>query len=131
MRTARLLTVSHHAPCRGVPVRGVYLLRGRVRGCTCPGGGGGSVPAQWDVTTQVVYLPRGVPAGGTCLGDVYLLGVYLPRGCTCPGGVPARECTCQGCTCQGVGVPGRGVPAQGVCTCWGCIPACNGADPPP
>ena len=108
-----------------VPVWGVYLPRGWVylpRGVFLPRGG---VPA------LVVYLPGGcVPAwelyllGGVTAQGVYLSGgVYLPWGCTCLGGAPAR----------GGGVPAQGyVPARGACL-WsgGCIPACNGTDPPP
>ena len=85
MRTARLLTVSQHALCRGgVPgCGGCTCLAG---GCTCPGG-----------TCRGVYLPG---------WGVYLLG-GVPAGGVPAQGVPARRgCTCWGCTCWGVYLPG-------------------------
>ena len=65
--------------------------------------------------------------------------MHCSRGeCTCPGGVPARGCTCQGeCVpagggggvylsggvyLLGVGVPGQGVYLPGGCTCPGGVP---------
>ena len=72
MRTTCLLTVSQHAPWPGgVPAQGSVPAQG----CTC----------------------LGVPARGTCPGDVLPRG---PRGCTCPGGYLLG------------GVPAWGVPAQ-------------------
>ena len=92
MRTARLLTVSQHALCRG---------------CVPPKG---CVPAGWCVPAE----------GCTCLGAVYLpRGVYLPGGVPAQGVYLLGRV---GHTCQGVSAPGGvclplvpGVSAPGWC----------------
>ena len=70
------------------------------------------------LTVSQHALPGGVHAQGECTS---------PGGYIRPGGVPARECTCQG------GLPARGVPAQGGVpargsTCPGTPPSCEQND---
>ena len=84
MHSSRMRTVRNSSRLPG----GGYLPGG----CTCPGKGGGGVPAR---------------GGCTCQGGVPAQGGYLPGGgYTCLGGIPAWGCTWQG-------VPAWGVPAQG------------------
>ena len=89
MHTARLLTVSQYALCKGggcvsqhaLGRRAVYPSMHWAGGCTCPG----SVP------TQRVYLLRG--------------GVPVQGGVLAQGGCLPREVCLAGGTCQGVCIP--------------------------
>ena len=102
----------------------VYVGGGGVcsRGGAWSGGGGFGWCLVWRGWYRGVPGPRGVCSGW------YLVmgwGVSASGGCLAPG------CLVWGGPAWSWGVPGPGGSDWGVPGLGGCIPACNGADPPP